>query len=129
MIGRRGTNFTNRCSKSLYSANLCCQIRYVANFGTIVITITSPASSLRHRHHHYVIVITITPPSSSLRHRHHHHPLLCLFIFFVNTGALIVSIEHRFYGQSVPGGNLDTDNLKYLSSTQAYTFLSTFFVP
>jgi len=35
-------------------------------------------------------------------------------------GALMVSVEHRFYGKSVPGdGTLKTDNLRLLSADQA----------
>jgi len=33
--------------------------------------------------------------------------------------ALLVTLEHRFYGVSVPSGGLSTSNLKYLSSQQA----------
>ncbi|EGC40102.1 hypothetical protein DICPUDRAFT_147119 [Dictyostelium purpureum] len=33
--------------------------------------------------------------------------------------ALIVAVEHRFYGASTPKGNLATENLKYLSTQQA----------
>jgi len=34
-------------------------------------------------------------------------------------GALIVSVEHRFYGESQPFADLSTPNLKYLTSEQA----------
>jgi len=34
-------------------------------------------------------------------------------------GALIVAVEHRFYGQSMPAPNLSTQNLRLLSSQQA----------
>jgi len=35
-------------------------------------------------------------------------------------GALMVSVEHRFYGQSIPGdGTLSTENLRLLSADQA----------
>jgi len=33
--------------------------------------------------------------------------------------ALMISLEHRFYGESQPFGNLSTENLKYLSAEQA----------
>lgn len=33
--------------------------------------------------------------------------------------GLIVALEHRFYGQSMPKSDLKTENLKYLSSQQA----------
>jgi len=33
--------------------------------------------------------------------------------------ALIVSAEHRFYGDSIPTQDLSTENLRYLSSSQA----------
>jgi hypothetical protein len=34
-------------------------------------------------------------------------------------GALVVSLEHRFYGKSKPTNDLSTSNLQYLSSQQA----------
>lgn len=34
-------------------------------------------------------------------------------------GALVVAIEHRFYGESIPLNSSSTDNLRYLSSQQA----------
>lgn len=33
--------------------------------------------------------------------------------------ALLISIEHRFYGESIPGGSLSLKNLRYLTSEQA----------
>merc|ERR1712000_154014 len=29
--------------------------------------------------------------------------------------ALLVALEHRFYGESIPNGNSETSNLKYLA--------------
>jgi hypothetical protein len=40
--------------------------------------------------------------------------------------ALICTLEHRFYGQSVPNGDSSTGNLKYLSSSQALEDLVSF---
>ena len=37
----------------------------------------------------------------------------------VTHGALIISLEHRFYGASIPTRDLTTSNLRYLSSDQA----------
>ena len=35
-------------------------------------------------------------------------------------GALMIAIEHRFYGESIPGdGTLSTENLRLLSADQA----------
>lgn len=34
-------------------------------------------------------------------------------------GAMIVAVEHRFYGQSIPTADSSTPNLKYLSTQQA----------
>jgi len=34
-------------------------------------------------------------------------------------GALIISVEHRFYGESMPTADLSTASLKYLNSQQA----------
>ncbi|KAF0692458.1 Aste57867_16469 [Aphanomyces stellatus] len=41
-------------------------------------------------------------------------------------GALVVSVEHRFYGQSQPTGDLTNDSLKYLTMGQALADLATF---
>eukprot|EP01038_Epipyxis_sp_PR26KG_P004529 gene4529-6394_t len=38
--------------------------------------------------------------------------------------ALLVDIEHRFYGESYPTTDMSTENLKYLSSSQALADLS-----
>ncbi|RHY95316.1 hypothetical protein DYB35_009301 [Aphanomyces astaci] len=40
--------------------------------------------------------------------------------------ALIVSLEHRFYGKSQPFANLSTANLKYLSADQALADIANF---
>ena len=43
------------------------------------------------------------------------------YIKFAKTyGALIFAVEHRFYGQSLNDDGLKLENLKYLSSQQAY---------
>ena len=34
-------------------------------------------------------------------------------------GALIVAVEHRFYGESMPKPDFSVDSLRYLSSRQA----------
>ena len=34
-------------------------------------------------------------------------------------GALMLALEHRYYGRSIPGGDLSTENLKWLNSEQA----------
>jgi hypothetical protein len=34
--------------------------------------------------------------------------------------ALVLSIEHRFYGKSVPTRDLSNANLRFLNSEQAY---------
>ena len=41
-------------------------------------------------------------------------------------GALIVALEHRYYGESVPTEDLSTRNLRYLSSHQALADLANF---
>jgi thymus-specific serine protease len=40
-------------------------------------------------------------------------------------GALIVAVEHRFYGESYPTDDLTTESLSYLSSRQALEDLAT----
>jgi pimeloyl-ACP methyl ester carboxylesterase len=40
--------------------------------------------------------------------------------------ALVVALEHRFYGESIPNGNVNSDNLKYLTVAQALADLSSF---
>jgi thymus-specific serine protease len=42
-------------------------------------------------------------------------------------GALIVSLEHRFYGASIPTADYSTSNMYYLSSHQAIADLAAFF--
>jgi len=39
-------------------------------------------------------------------------------------GALMVSVEHRFYGESYPTSDMTSDNLKHLSSAQALADLA-----
>lgn len=41
-------------------------------------------------------------------------------------GAAVVSLEHRYYGESSPFEELTTDNLKYLSSKQALFDLASY---
>ncbi|PRP86137.1 hypothetical protein PROFUN_03124 [Planoprotostelium fungivorum] len=43
-------------------------------------------------------------------------------------GAMVVSVEHRFYGESQPFPDLSTDNLRLLSSQQALADLANFIV-
>ena len=38
--------------------------------------------------------------------------------------ALLVNVEHRFYGESYPTADMSTDNLQYLSSEQALADLA-----
>ena len=47
-------------------------------------------------------------------------------IFFKLKNALLVMLEHRFYGKSRPTADMSTDNLKYLSSEQGLADLATF---
>ena len=44
----------------------------------------------------------------------------------VNHSALVVSLEHRFYGASIPTTNLSVENLAYLSSGQAIADVAKF---
>tara|TARA_R110002050_G_scaffold185534_1_gene319602 strand:+ start:662 stop:850 length:189 start_codon:yes stop_codon:yes gene_type:complete len=37
--------------------------------------------------------------------------------------ALYISLEHRYYGLSLPFREFTTDNMKYLSSEQVETFI------
>lgn len=41
-------------------------------------------------------------------------------------GALLVSLEHRFYGVSIPNDDMSTENLKYLTVDQALADLANF---
>ncbi|KAF1335987.1 Serine protease family s28, partial [Globisporangium splendens] len=41
-------------------------------------------------------------------------------------GAKILALEHRFYGKSIPNGNLETENYKYLTVQQALADLKHF---
>lgn len=41
-------------------------------------------------------------------------------------GALVLALEHRFYGESHPLGDMSLESLKYLSSEQALADLATF---
>ena len=51
-----------------------------------------------------------------------------LFPFMIGAKhkAKLVALEHRFYGDSVPYGNFELSNLKYLSSEQALADLAYF---
>ena len=40
--------------------------------------------------------------------------------------ALLISLEHRFYGNSIPNNNFETANLKYLTVDQALADLASF---
>ncbi|CAK4170816.1 unnamed protein product [Aphanomyces euteiches] len=44
----------------------------------------------------------------------------------IKYGALVVSVEHRFYGQSQPTGDLNLESLKYLTMEQALADLANF---
>jgi pimeloyl-ACP methyl ester carboxylesterase len=41
-------------------------------------------------------------------------------------GALLIALEHRFYGESIPNGNVLTANYQYLTVEQALADLSSF---
>lgn len=41
-------------------------------------------------------------------------------------GAIIVTLEHRYYGKSVPFSTQSTDNLQYLNTKQALADLANF---
>jgi hypothetical protein len=43
-----------------------------------------------------------------------------------NYSALLLSLEHRFYGESIPNGNALTENYQYLTVEQALADLATF---
>ncbi|GIQ86302.1 peptidase S28, partial [Kipferlia bialata] len=51
--------------------------------------------------------------------------------FYINTfaeelGALMIAIEHRYYGESMPVDDLSNDNMVYLSSAQALADCASF---
>ena len=41
-------------------------------------------------------------------------------------GAMVVAVEHRYYGSSLPVSDFTTENLRYLSSKQALADLARF---
>lgn len=41
-------------------------------------------------------------------------------------GALLMSLEHRYYGDSQPFADHSTDNLQYLTSEQALADIANF---
>ncbi len=43
-----------------------------------------------------------------------------------NRSALLITLEHRFYGESIPNGNAFTENYRYLSVEQALADLASF---
>ena len=43
-----------------------------------------------------------------------------------NYSALLIALEHRFYGESIPGNDMSTENLKYLAVDQALADLNNF---
>lgn len=43
-----------------------------------------------------------------------------------NYSALLVALEHRFYGESIPNGNANTENYRYLTVEQALADLASF---
>ena len=40
--------------------------------------------------------------------------------------ALLLGVEHRYYGKSMPANGMKLENMKYLSSHQAYVTYSKF---
>jgi hypothetical protein len=48
------------------------------------------------------------------------------FIVGAEFSAMLINIEHRYYGQSQPVENWTTENLKYLTSEQALADLAYF---
>lgn len=49
------------------------------------------------------------------------------FVYYAqDMNALVVALEHRFYGESHPLPTMDTTNLKYLSSQQALSDAAVF---
>lgn len=62
-----------------------------------------------------------TPAHHRLRRRRGQEKKCANFLF---AGALMVTLEHRFYGKSQPLPDLSIQSLRYLSSEQAYNFLS-----
>lgn len=47
------------------------------------------------------------------------HFILNYYASLLPKGALLVSVEHRFYGKSNPKPNLSTENLRFLTTEQA----------
>eukprot|EP01028_Stygiella_incarcerata_P009784 TRINITY_DN472_c0_g1_i1.p1 TRINITY_DN472_c0_g1~~TRINITY_DN472_c0_g1_i1.p1 ORF type:complete len:505 (+),score=103.36 TRINITY_DN472_c0_g1_i1:82-1515(+) len=47
-------------------------------------------------------------------------------LYAKNFSALVVSLEHRYYGKSIPTPDTSTENMKYLSSRQALADLANF---
>lgn len=43
-----------------------------------------------------------------------------------NHSALLIALEHRFYGESIPNGNANTENYRFLSVEQALADLASF---
>lgn len=43
-----------------------------------------------------------------------------------NYSALLIALEHRFYGESIPNNDMSTENLKYLTVEQALADLANF---
>jgi hypothetical protein len=43
-----------------------------------------------------------------------------------NYSALLIGLEHRFYGESIPNGNVLSENYQYLTVEQALADLATF---
>jgi serine protease 16 len=53
-------------------------------------------------------------------------PRLYIWTLAEKHGALLVALEHRFYGESRPTADLSTANLQYLTSSQALADLARF---
>ena len=48
------------------------------------------------------------------------------FTFLVELNAMLIVLEHRYYGKSVPVPDLTTPNMKYCSSEQALADIANF---
>ena len=53
-------------------------------------------------------------------------PRLFMATLAAETGALMVALEHRFFGESYPTPDMSDENLKYLTSNQALADLARF---
>ena len=46
--------------------------------------------------------------------------------FFFKVNAMLISLEHRYYGKSIPVSDLTTENMKYCNHNQALADLANF---